>query len=175
MSPLGAPYRNYCGVARQLNWTFVAGAFPELAASTSSVLLGGIVRVWAPLLHVVLEPEMSHLRLCDGSERKNSANVRVATLPGAASTRTLKSLATIVTLGESWSLPVFWVEPNEPEPETGRLTSQLVQLGNSFQLPARNHVAPPEVADELPLIRFITIIAEPERAKTNATVAVTLA
>jgi hypothetical protein len=54
--------RIYFAVARQLNWTFGAGALPELAASMSSMLPGGIVRVWAPLLHVVLEPEMSHLR-----------------------------------------------------------------------------------------------------------------
>ena len=63
--------RAYCAVARQLNWTFVAGALPELAASTSSVLSGGIARFWAPLLHVVLEPEMSHLRLVPApAERK---------------------------------------------------------------------------------------------------------
>lgn len=92
------------------------------------------------------------------------------------STWTLKSLATIVALGESWSLAEFEMEPNELVPEAGRLTSQLVHFGNSLELPARrNHVAPTEFADELPFITFLATIAHPATARINAAIAVTLA
>jgi len=123
---------------------------------------------------VVLEPEISQLRKCDGSLWENRANLRVAA-PGAVSTWTLKLLATIGTFGESCSLAEFPLEPNELVPEAVRLTSQLVQLGNSLELPARNHVALTEFADELPSITFPATFAEPARARTNAAVAVTLA
>lgn len=85
----------------QLNCTRVGGALPELRASITSLVPGGIVKVCAPLLQLVAAPAISHLRLIDALARESRKKVRLALPPGATSTWTLKSLATIGAAGES--------------------------------------------------------------------------